>query len=62
MREKVSKKEKFILDYIAENGPSFGLDMVVNSDRLLKRGVVYVTLGRMEEKGLLRTGLMGLAR
>ena len=30
-----------------------GLELVAASDGALRRGTVYVTLGRMEEKGLL---------
>jgi PadR family transcriptional regulator, regulatory protein PadR len=45
-------KERLILELLAANGPMFGLQLVEHSDGALKRGTVYVTLGRMEAKGL----------
>lgn len=33
--------------------PMFGLDLIEQSDGLLKRGTVYVLLGRMEDHGLI---------
>lgn len=33
----------------------YGLELVRASDEKLKRGTVYVTLGRMEEKGFIRS-------
>jgi DNA-binding PadR family transcriptional regulator len=35
----------------------YGLELVAQSRRQLKRGTVYVTLGRMEEKGYLTSRL-----
>ena len=35
----------------------YGLELVAASDGELKRGTVYVTLGRMEQKGLVSSGL-----
>jgi DNA-binding PadR family transcriptional regulator len=35
----------------------YGLELVAGSRRRLKRGTVYVTLGRMEEKGYLTSRL-----
>lgn len=35
----------------------YGLQMVAASKRRLKRGTVYVTLGRMEEKGYITSRL-----
>ena len=46
-------KELLILEMLAARGPLHGLGMVDESDGRLKRGTVYVTLGRMEAKGLL---------
>jgi DNA-binding PadR family transcriptional regulator len=47
----------------------FGLQLVERSGRRLKRGTVYVTLGRMQQKGLLDSrqeepppGAIGLPR
>jgi DNA-binding PadR family transcriptional regulator len=48
----LSPLELLILQLIADRGPTYGLDLVARSRRRLKRGSVYVTLGRMEEKGL----------
>ena len=35
----------------------YGLELVARSRRQLKRGTVYVTLGRMEEKGFITSRL-----
>ena len=40
---------------LVNRGPCYGLELVDNSRGVLKRGGVYVTLGRMEEKGLVRS-------
>lgn len=45
-------KERVILELLVSAGPMFGLQLVEQSGGLLKRGTVYVTLGRMEAKGL----------
>jgi DNA-binding PadR family transcriptional regulator len=62
-------KERLILEALAENGPQFGLQLVEGSRGQLKRGTVYVTLGRMERKGLIASdqdppvpGAIGLPR
>lgn len=44
-------KERLILERLAE-APAHGLGLVQSSGGALKRGTVYVTLGRMEAKGL----------
>jgi DNA-binding PadR family transcriptional regulator len=49
------RKERLILELLAGEGPMFGLQLVEHSDGALKRGTVYVTLGRMEEKGLVES-------
>ena len=46
------RKERLILELLAASGPIHGLGLVNNSDGALKRGTVYVTLARMEAKGL----------
>jgi len=48
----LAKSEAVILDLLTARGPCYGLQLVDGSGRLLKRGGIYVTLGRMEEKGL----------
>ena len=50
-----SAKEALILSLLAERGSLYGLEMVTSSSNRLKRGTVYVTLSRMQEKGLVRT-------
>lgn len=50
---RLSHTERLILDLLVEHGELFGLAMVEASAGRLKRGTVYVTLGRMEEKGYL---------
>jgi DNA-binding PadR family transcriptional regulator len=49
----LSAKEMLILELLVANGEMYGLQLVAGSRRRLKRGTVYVTLGRMEEKGYL---------
>jgi PadR family transcriptional regulator, regulatory protein PadR len=62
-------KERLILDLLIEESPLFGLQLVALSGGALKRGTVYVTLGRMEAKGYvvseqesLPEGAIGLPR
>ena len=47
----LSTKESLILELLVQNEEMYGLQLVAVSRGLLKRGTVYVTLGRMEEKG-----------
>ena len=47
--------ERVILQLLSAKGPCYGLELVDSSRGALKRGGVYVTLGRMEEKGLVRS-------
>jgi PadR family transcriptional regulator len=51
----LSDKELLIAELLGDSGPMFGLELVAKSEGQLKRGTVYVTLGRMVEKGLLQT-------
>jgi DNA-binding PadR family transcriptional regulator len=62
-------KERLILELLATEGPMFGLQLVESSRGRLKRGTVYVTLGRMEQKGYVESeqepqpsGAIGLPR
>jgi DNA-binding PadR family transcriptional regulator len=53
---RLSRKEALILEMlVAETREIFGLEMVKASNRELKRGTVYVTLKRMEDKGLIES-------
>ena len=52
---RLSAKETLILDLLHDGSPLYGLQMVDASHGKLKRGTVYVTLGRMEDKGLIRS-------
>jgi PadR family transcriptional regulator PadR len=63
------RKERLILEMLVASGPLYGLELVNRSDGALKRGTVYVTLGRMEAKGLVTSeqeempaGAIGLPR
>jgi PadR family transcriptional regulator PadR len=63
------KKERLILELLVSGGPMYGLQLVEQSGGALKRGTVYVTLGRMEAKGFveseqeeLPSGAIGLPR
>lgn len=49
---RLSPKESLILELLTASGPMYGLQLVSESKGKLKRGTVYVTLGRMEQKGL----------
>jgi PadR family transcriptional regulator, regulatory protein PadR len=51
----LSNKEGIILHQLVSGGPKYGLQLVDDSRGGLKRGTVYVTLGRMEQKGLIES-------
>jgi len=53
----LSPLEALVLDLLAAHGPTYGLDLVARADGRLKRGSIYVTLGRMEQKGLVTSEL-----
>jgi DNA-binding PadR family transcriptional regulator len=64
----ISDAESLVLDLL-EGGERFGLELVAASGGRLKRGSVYVTLGRMEGKGFVQSrqeerapGAIGLPR
>ena len=48
---RLSAKESLILDMLARGEELYGLQLVAGSKGRLKRGTVYVTLGRMADKG-----------
>lgn len=52
MAVRLPGSERTILKLLVSRGPSYGLELVQASRGVLKRGGIYVTLGRMEEKGL----------
>ena len=47
--------EETILTLLTDRGPCYGLELVKLSGRRLTRGGIYVTLGRMEQKGLVKS-------
>src|SRR6266481_3664022 len=53
----LSAKEALVLELLLNNPTKemYGLEMVVNSANRLKRGTVYVTLDRMEDKGYVKS-------
>jgi DNA-binding PadR family transcriptional regulator len=53
----VSPKELVVLQLLARENGLYGLQLVAASRGRLKRGTVYVTLGRMEDKGLIASRL-----
>jgi PadR family transcriptional regulator PadR len=64
-----SGTERLIIELLVEHGELFGLQLVERAAGRLKRGTVYVTLGRMQEKGYLESrqeampaGAIGLPR
>ena len=65
---RLSATERLILDLLRES-ELFGLQLVDRSAGALKRGTVYVTLGRMQDKGYVESrteplpqGAIGLPR
>ena len=65
----LSSKEEAILELLVSKGELYGLQLVKESEGKLKRGTVYVTLSRMEEKGYVESyqekqpsGAIGLPR
>jgi DNA-binding PadR family transcriptional regulator len=53
----LSAKELIILDLLLTSEEMYGLELVTASKGELKRGTVYVTLGRMEDKGYIASRL-----
>jgi PadR family transcriptional regulator PadR len=53
----LSRKQRLILELLVEAREMYGLELVAASKGRLKRGTVYVTLGRMEEKGYVQSRL-----
>ena len=53
----ISGKERVILELLGRSSEMYGLELVAASGGTLKRGTVYVTLGRMEQKGLISSRL-----
>ena len=53
----LTPKELGILRLLAENGESYGLDLVRRSSGRVKRGTVYVYLHRLEKDGLVTSTL-----
>ena len=47
--------ERVIADLLHQRGEMYGLDLVRRSDGRLRRGSIYVTLARMEDKGLVES-------
>ena len=56
---KLANSENIILTLLASRGPCYGLELVNASRGRLKRGGIYVTLIRMEEKGLVSSSKEG---
>ena len=50
-------KEALILELLVQESELYGLQLVAASKGRLKRGTVYVTLGRMEDKGYITSRL-----
>jgi DNA-binding PadR family transcriptional regulator len=64
----ISSTESLVLDLL-ESAERYGLELVDASSGRLKRGSIYVTLGRMEAKGFVQSrqddrapGAIGLPR
>jgi DNA-binding PadR family transcriptional regulator len=52
---RIAASERIILKLLLAQGPAYGLELVKASRGRLTRGGIYVTLGRMEDKGLVRS-------
>ena len=66
---RISRTERSILDLLIRDEELYGLQIVERSNGGVKRGTVYVTLGRMQEKGYVESrteppvpGAIGLPR
>lgn len=55
MLPRLSTIEYAVLDILRSGREMYGLEMVNASNGSIKRGTVYVTLGRMEEKKLIKS-------
>jgi DNA-binding PadR family transcriptional regulator len=53
----LSPKESLILELLIGAKEMYGLELVAASGGSLKRGTIYVTLGRMEDKGYVASRL-----
>jgi DNA-binding PadR family transcriptional regulator len=53
---RLSAKETLVLELLTD-GEQYGLQLVAASRGRLKRGTIYVTLGRMEDKGYVTSRL-----
>lgn len=59
----LSRLEYQVLNLLVSSGRElYGLEMVGMSDSVLKRGTIYVTLGRMQDKGYIASRLEDTAR
>jgi PadR family transcriptional regulator, regulatory protein PadR len=54
---RLSAKQQLILELLIGRREMYGLELVAAARGRLKRGTVYVTLARMEEKGYIRSHL-----
>jgi len=54
-----SPLEYEVISLLNHRGEMYGLQLVKDSEGKLKRGTVYVTLGRMVEKGLVEDRVEG---
>ena len=53
----LSPKELLVLELLLQQQDLYGLQLVASSRGRLKRGTVYVTLARMEDKGYVTSKL-----
>jgi PadR family transcriptional regulator, regulatory protein PadR len=52
---RLSQTETFVLALLIGKSELYGLEMVEQSGGRLKRGTIYVTLGRMQDKGFIES-------
>ena len=52
---RLSRIEALVLALLIGKSELYGLEMIEHSGGRLKRGTIYVTLGRMQDKGLIES-------
>ena len=53
----LTQNEELILSLLTSRSKAYGLELVKESGGSLKRGTIYVTLNRMEDKGFIESWL-----
>lgn len=51
----ITEKQAAILGQLINGDEKYGLEMIRDSNGILKRGTIYVLLNRLEDKGLVKS-------